>query len=219
MLRIKYSGLSTKQLDYLSEQTIALSEINENNSVIANPVFDQVKKTHEKYCVVVMKQTYSGLGSLLNERDIRRDSYFLKLGNIVSGFAVFENSPKQESALLLKKIFDEAGSISHLGYANESVVIDDVNKKLSTPESINAAATLGVTFEVDALANAQREFNELYIEQVNANSDLRKQPSASSMRSELEDALRSYYGLVSAMKSSPLWEDIYSDLTELLKKF
>ena len=63
MLRVKYSGLSTKQLDYLGEQTIALSEINENKSVIMNPVFEQVKIKHGKYRMVVMKQTYSGLYS------------------------------------------------------------------------------------------------------------------------------------------------------------
>ena len=219
MLKIRYGSLSTKQLDYLAEQTIAISEINENTEIVANPVFGQVKTIYGNYHTVVMKQTYSGLGEQLAVKDIFRDNYFSNLSNIVSGFAAFEGSPKQAPALFLKKIFDEAGSVSGLNYADESVVLGKVIEKLFAPESRSASSALGILAEVNMLANAQTEFNELYIEQVNANSELRQQPSASSMRSELENILRSYYALVSGMSSVQPWKDIYSDLAELIKKF
>ena len=219
MLKIGLTNLSTKQLDYLAEQTIALSEMNSNTEIIENPVFGQIKTVHRDYRAVVMKQTYSGLGESLSVKDIFRDNCYTNLSNIVSGFAMFEGSPKQAPSLHLKKIFDEAGSIVRLNYADESVVIEKVTERLSTPESKSAISALGITAEVSLFVNAQREFNELYLEQVNANSDLRQQPSASSMRGELENVLRSYYALVSGMSIVQPWKDIYSDLAELLKKF
>ena len=219
MLRIRFSTLSTKELDYLAEQTITLSHKNENKDIIFNPVFATVETVHVNYRAVVMKPAFSGLGVLLGEKDARRDSYFTSLEKIVSGMSVFEGSNKQQAAGLLKNIFNNAGSVAHMTYANQSVVLEKAIEQLATPESTQAIATLDISYEVDLFIKAQREFNALYVEQVDANSDLRQQPSASSMRKELSETLRSYYALVSSMRTFEPWKDIYSDLTELLKKF
>ena len=219
MLRIGYSSLSTKELDYLAEQTIILSHKNENKDVISNPVFEAIEAVHANYRAVVMKPTFSGLGASLREKDALRDSYFSSLEKIVSGMAVFDGSEKQQAAILLKKIFDNAGSVARMTYANQSVALEKAIEQLTTPESTNAITTLGINNEVDLFIGAQRDFNALYVEQIDANSDLRQQPSASSMRKELSETVRSYYALVSAMRTIEPWKDIYSDLTELLKKF
>lgn len=219
MLSISYSKLTTKKLDYLGEQTIILSEQNNHSEVTSNVLFQQVKTVHADYRVVVMKQTYSGMGAEVAAEDLTRDSFDLGLRKIINGYAAFTGSYKQEYALLLQKIFDQAGSITQLSYAEESIVIGKILEKLSVSDAKNAISALGIDEEVGMLQESQNRFNSLYTEQVDANSDLRQQSSATKMRKQLEDALRAYYGLVSAMSNVEPWKDIYSDLNELLKKF
>ena len=219
MLSISLSKVPTKNLDYLGEQTIVLSEMNSNPDVTANPLFLQLKTTYGRYNLVVIKKTYSGLGEDLKDCDLTRDKFYSNFVRIVDGFAAFADTTKQAPAQLLQKIISETGSINGLSYAAESVVLNKLIEKLSAPDAQTAITALGIGEEVAKLADMQKKFDTLYAEQLDANSDLRQQSSASTMRKELENVLRSYYALVSAMSAVEPWKDIYSDLTELLKKF
>ena len=218
MLRVYYTRLSTKQLDYLAEQTIVLGEMNANPAVVQNPLFELVKVKHTTYRGVVIRQTYSGKGVDLKDSDTTRDKGHTALDRIVDGFAAFPTA-KQAAALVLQGYFDETGNISSLSYADESVVLEKLIEKLNSAEGQAAIATLGIADEVAMFVQYQADFNRIYIEQIDANSDLRSQKTASGMRRELEDALRNYYGIVSAMSGIDPWNDIYMDLKELLKKF
>jgi hypothetical protein len=220
MLSVSFTRISTKNLDYLGEQTVALSEKNSNQAVINNPLFVQVKTVRLNYNLIVIKKTYSGLGSELQNDDIVRDRYFLSFVRIVNGFATFDGSAKQAPAQLLQNIISETGSsVTNLSYTEESVVINKLIERLAAPEAANAVSAIGAVEEVAKLTEVQKKFDSLYTEQLDANSDLRQQPSASSMRKELENALRSYYAFISSMSAIEPWKDIYSDLNELLKKF
>ena len=193
MLRISFTRISTKNLDYLGEQTIALSEKNSNQEVINNPLFEQVKTVRLNYNLIVIKKTYSGLGSELQNDDIARDKLFSAFVRIIDGFAAFDGSGKQASAQLLQNIISETGSsVTGLSYTEESVVINKLIERLAAPEAANAVSAIGAVEEVAKLTEVQKRFDALYTEQLDANSDLRQQPSASSMRKELENALRSY---------------------------
>ena len=219
MLSINFSKVSTKDLDYLTEQTIALSEVNHNPEVIDSVLFKQLKTIYAEYNQVVIKKTFSGLGEDLRKLDLLRDRLFLSFCRIVNGLVAFDGTPRQEPAQLLQKIAVEAGKINGLSYSAESVVLNKLIEKLSAPEAQSAIDAIGINEEVLMFTNTQKEFDALYTQQVDANSDLRQQSSASAMRKELEKVLRSYYVLVSAMRNIEAWKDIYSDLTELLKKF
>ena len=220
MLRVSFSRISTKNLDYLGEQTIALSEKNHNQGVINNPLFERVRIVRFNYNLVVIKKTYSGMGSELQNDDIVRDKFFAAFVRIVDGFAAFDGAEKQAPAQLLQNIISETGSsVSKLSYTEESVVINKLIERLSAPEAANAVSDIGAVEEVAKLTEIQNKFDATYIEQLDANSDLRQQPSASNMRNELESALRNYYAFISSMNGIEPWKDIYSDLSELLKKF
>ena len=219
MLSISLSKVTTKNLDYLGEQTIALSAINSNSDIVANVLFQQLKTTHAQYNQVVIKKTYSGLGEDLKNLDLTRDRFYSSIVRIVDAFAVFDGTAKQAPAQLLQKVISETGAINGLSYAAESIVLNKLTERFSVPDVQSAISTLGIGEEVTKLADTQKQFDTLYTEQLDANSDLRQQSSASAMRKELESVLRSYYALVSAMSAVEPWKDIYSDLTELLKKF
>ena len=219
MLLISFSKLSTKELAYLGEQTITLSERNSNQEVTSNPVFALLKTKHGTYHEQVMRQTYSGMGPDVQGDDFLRDNQHGGVRQIVRGFARFENSVKCKPAQLLQTYFNETGSINKLNYANESIVLDKLIEKFSTDEGKAAIATLGIKEEVDMFVQSHNNFKNRYTDQVDANSELRQQPSASTLRKEMENVLRGYFSLVSTMKNVNPWKDIYSDLNELLKKF
>ena len=60
-------------------------------------------------------------------------------------------------------------------------------------------------------------FETLFAEQAEANADLRNMTSASAIRRNLEQTLRSYLNLITAMKEVPGWELLYADINELVK--
>ncbi|GIM57535.1 hypothetical protein CAPN006_19270 [Capnocytophaga canimorsus] len=70
---------------------------------------------------------------------------------------------------------------------------------------------------MEDLKTKQEAFENLFAEQSEANAELRKTPSATTLRKDLEKALRSYLDFLTAMKSLPEWEDLYQDINELVK--
>ena len=50
-----------------------------------------------------------------------------------------------------------------------------------------------------------------------ANADLRKTPSATALRRELEKTLRAYLDFVNIMKVQKDWEGVYQEINEIVK--
>ena len=67
------------------------------------------------------------------------------------------------------------------------------------------------------LKTKHQHFEQLYTEQAEANADLRKMPSATAIRRDLEKSLKSYLDLISIMKTQPDWADFYQEVNELVK--
>lgn len=61
------------------------------------------------------------------------------------------------------------------------------------------------------------DFEVQFADQAEANADLRQMTSASAIRKDLEKNLKTYLGLLTAMKEVPGWQLLYSDTNELVK--
>jgi hypothetical protein len=219
MLQIGLASLSTKKLDNLAEETLALSAQNEMKEIVTHPLFLSLKSSQELYNANVIKPTYSGMGSELAAADLLRDSYHAGLYRLLRGFATFKDTEKGQAAKKLLACFDETGSITRLSYTEETVVMEKLLDKLSTDSNKTLLNVLGIAAEVNLLSESQTDFDRLFLTQIDANSQLRQQPSATSLRSELEVALRNYFGYISAMHGIPPWNDLYTDMKELIKKY
>jgi hypothetical protein len=218
MLHVKLTLLSTKKLDNLAEQTIVLSEQNANQEIVTHPLFLSVKSSYEPYHANIIKPTFSGLGVEVAQVNLLRDNCHGGLKRVLRGFLAFGDTPKGMAAKQLLGYFDETGSIARLGYAEENIVVKKLIEKLTAPEAQKPIDLLGIRQEVDQLIDTQTGFMQLYTQQINANSALRQQPSASVLRRELGNALRSYYGYISVMSGIEPWKDIHADLKELIAK-
>lgn len=218
MLQISLTKLSTKKLDNLAEQTIQLSEMNANPEVRNSEALEVVKEEYGIYHEVVIKEATAGMGGDVKLSDLTRDGYHSGLNNILTGFSAFPKTKKGKAAGELIKVFTETGSITKLGYVEETTVLGKLAEKLELPENRALITLLGIEDEVGDFMAAHSDFKQIYTEQVDANSSLRQQPSASSIRRDLESALRSFYSHISNKRTKDGWKDIYSDLDELLKK-
>ncbi|MDR1897032.1 MAG: DUF6261 family protein, partial [Prevotellaceae bacterium] len=142
MLHVKLSSLSTKKLDNLAGQTIQVSEQNANPEIIGHPLFLAVKASYEPYHAIIIKPTYSGMGPAVAEGDLIRDGYHGGLHRVIRGYLAFGDTEKGLAAKRLLACFDETGSITGLGYAEENVVLEKLIEKLSTPEAQAAISVL-----------------------------------------------------------------------------
>ncbi len=217
MLKISFKKLSTKVLDNLGSRTLELVNQTADQQLITHPLTLALNTRYNEYNAVIIKKTFSGMGISIEEADLERDRLYMALKNLISGFAAFNGTPVSNAAQSLQAIFDEFGSIRGKNYAEESVIIDKLISRLSQPEVHAAIALLGITAQVSQLTQAQTTFTSLFLSQAEANSALRMQASATSIRKELEDALRNEYGFVTAMRNVAPWDALYASLSEVVK--
>ena len=64
---------------------------------------------------------------------------------------------------------------------------------------------------------AQTNFVAIFAEQMGINSELRLTESATSLRGNLEAALRNYLNVVTAMNQLEGWKNLYTELNEAVK--
>ena len=76
---------------------------------------------------------------------------------------------------------------------------------------------MSLTTAFTELKTKQENFEQIYTEQVEANTDLRKTPSATALRRELEKTLRAYLDIVNIMKVQKDWEGVYQEINEIVK--
>lgn len=90
-------------------------------------------------------------------------------------------------------------------------------EELEKPENTQRIENLTITTAFNDLKKKHQAFETVFAEQAEANADLRTIASASSTRKELEQRLRSYFSLITAMKDMPEWSKLYYDLNEIVK--
>lgn len=217
MITVPFSSLTTTNLGALGNRTIVASERTANETITAQPLLAEIRKKSEVYDAVVLKQIYSGMGTTVEGADLYRDRVYQNVKRMLQGFAGFTDTTRGKAAATLLRAFDETGSIYGLSYADESTVLNKLITLLGTDENRANITAVGIEEEAQLLADAQTHFQQVFFEQVEANAGLRKQPSASSIRHELEDALRDYFAFVSAMRKIEPWSGLYLSLRELAK--
>lgn len=157
------------------------------------------------------------MGVTIEEADLQRDNRDASFKRILVGLAGFEGTPQAKAAQQLLNIYEETGSVYNKNYAEESVILDRRLSKLQEPANSALVTLLNLAPQVDVLFEAQTEFNRLFLTQVETNSALRQQHSASSIRQHLEDALRNLYGWINAQRNISPYDKLYTDMAEIIK--
>jgi len=201
----------------LGERTIELSNQTGNEAIINHPLFLEVKSKFQEYDTVVIKRTFSGMGTNVITADLYRGRIDNSIHKIISGMAAIKGLDQSEDAQHLLDIYAETGDIRGKSYADESVIHKKRIEKFNLPENKERIARLGLTQQVNLYVETVTGFDALFLDQAQANSSLRQLSTATATRQYLEEALRNYFGFVTAMRHIAPYDALYASLSEVVK--
>lgn len=219
-MKIALSQLTTKNLATLAQRTIEASGKPVHAVVKNQPLFDAVIAEYNVYDGVYVKDTYSGKGVLVAEADTLRDRAFAGSKYVLEGMTLIDGFSGQQEAKDLYAIFEKHGlGLDRYSYAEQSAQQKKLVEELELPVNVAKIEKLHLTEIFGLHKAAYQKFKQQFGEQTEANAALRQQESATSVRNNLEVALRNYFNLVDAMKSVPGWKELNAELTEITKSF
>lgn len=217
-MKISLQKLTTKDLSTLCSRVISYSKKAINIEILKNPLLRELENIYTEYDKVYAKVTFSGKGKSVAQADKARDKAFAKLKNYLAGYAQMDTLPHFEEAKVLYEIFKTYGlNIDRLSYSAGTAQLSKLIENLSTSENQERIQKIGVEKAFEEMKKMQSDFENVFAEQTQANSELRQMQSATKLRKELEQILRTYFEYVKTMKKLKDWDDLYNDFNELIK--
>ena len=217
-MKITLTALSTKDLATLAERVINSSSAG-NYQVVANhPLLATLQTSYNEYDLVYTKQTFSGKGKEVAIADHDRDIAYRSLKAFLDGYRKLSSAANFQMAEDLYQVFKMFGlDMDRLSYSSQTAQMKKLVEALELPENVQKITTLSLTAAFADMKAKHEAFETLFAEQAEANADLRNMTSASAIRRNLEQTLRSYLNLITAMKDVSGWELFYADVNELVK--
>ena len=217
-MKISLVRLTTKNLATLALRVIEASKTGKTQLGQQQPMLMDLEEKYRAYDEVYTKQTFSGKGKSVAEADEARDKAFSSLKNFLWGYRQVSSVPNADQAGELYEVIKLFGTdIDRLSYSAQSAQMKKLIEELDKPENTMKINALSLSTAFMELKTKHQHFEQLYTEQVEANADLRKMPSATAIRRDLEKSLKSYLDLISIMKTQPDWADFYQEVNELVK--
>lgn len=217
-MKITLTSLSTKNLATLAQRTINSSQAGNYTIVENHPLLLSLIASYQNYDSVYTKLTYSGKGKEVATADKERDVAFSNMKAFLNGYRKLTSVANYQDAEALYKVFQMFGlDLDRLSYSAETAQLKKLIEELEKPDNTLRIINLSLVSAFDDLKTKHTDFEILFAEQAEANADLRQISSASSSRKELEQVLRSYLNLITAMKDVPDWSNLYHDLNEIVK--
>lgn len=218
-MKITFNEIRNKELGALAQRVIKASQEGKYTVVKNLPLLLDVEKKYADYYKSYNKPTYSGKGKEVGKADAVRDQIFRKIRAFLKASKEQIITPNYAEAEALYKVFQSTGlGRNRHNYAEETALMKKLIEELEQPENAEKVISLNLTHAFEELKMAQNNFEKLYAEQAEANAELRATPNATTLRGELEKALRNYFNLLNAMRDQPEWEMIYAEISELVKK-
>ena len=217
-MKISLVRLTTKNLATLALRVIEASKTGKTQLGQQQPMLMDLEEKYRAYDEVYTKQTFSGKGKSVAEADEARDKAFSSLKNFLWGYRQVSSVPNADQAGELYEVIKLFGTdIDRLSYSAQSAQMKKLIEELDKPENTIKINVLSLSTAFMELKTKHQHFEQLYTEQAEANADLRKIPSATAIRRDLEKSLKSYLDLISIMKTQPDWADFYQEVNELVK--
>lgn len=217
-MKITLTKLSTKDLATLAQRIITNSQSGKYPVISNHPLLLVLQTSYNSYDAVYAKQIYSGKGKDVAGLDHERDVAYNNLKGFLNGYRKLRSATNYQSAEDLYSVFKTFGlDIDRLSYSSQTAQMRKLIEVLEFPENQQKIKALSLDIAFQDLKNTQETFEVIFAEQAAANADLRLMASASTIRRDLEKALKSYLSLITVMKDISGWETFYADINELVK--
>ena len=217
-MKVTLSRLTTKDLATLAKRTINSSKNGQHKVAENTPLLAELERIYTIYDRVYIKQTFSGKGKTVATAHKERIQVFTNLKNFLFGYHQIEIVPNAVKAKELYEIIKYFGiNIDRMSYSAGSALLKKLIEEFEKDENKAKFELLFIEPTLSELKSKQEVFEALFAEQAEANANLRKEPSATALRKELQKALRTYLDFLSVMKAQPQWDSLYRDVNELVK--
>lgn len=217
-MKISLQRVSTKDLATLTQRTLELSNSGRFAVLNNHPLVTELATKYADYDAVYTKQTFSGKGKDVSMADDERDRAFSSLKAFLEGYRQLSSAPNFQDAEDLYQVFVEYGlDLDRMSYSSQTAQMKKLIEALELPENSQKLAALSVSTAFADMKTKHQNFEMIFGEQANANADLRQMASASSIRRSLEQNLKAYLNILTAMKDVTDWKDAYAEVNELVK--
>jgi len=217
-MKITLRKLSTKDLATLAQRTINTSDSGNYPVIDGHPLLAELKLMYADYDAVYTKMTFSGKGNDVATKDNERDLAYTTLKAFLNSYRKMVTLAGYQSAEDLYQIFRQFGlTLDRMSYSSQTAQMKKLIEELEKPENSQKLKDLKLTAAFEDMKNRQTAFETVFAQQAGANADLRNQKSASGIRKDLEKTLKSFFGLLTAMKDVTDWQLFYNDVNELVK--
>ncbi|KQT17654.1 hypothetical protein ASG31_09690 [Chryseobacterium sp. Leaf404] len=217
-MKISLQRLSTKDLATLTQRILELSNSGKYTILNNHPLVTELATKYADYDAVYTKQTFSGKGKDVAVADGERDRAFSSLKAFLDGYRQLSSVPNFQLAEDLYQVFVEFGlDLDRMSYSSQTAQMKKLIETLELPENTQKLAALSVSTAFAEMKTKHQNFEMIFGEQANANAGLRQMASASSIRRDLEQTLKAFLNLLTAMKNVTDWKEAYAEVYELVK--
>ena len=217
-MKISVSQLSLDTLAALASRVLDISKKAAYAAMLNNPLLVALMAAFDDFFAVFDKATFSLMGRPVEVADLYRDNIFSGMKNCLLGLTKMEGLSIQQDAKDLYAIFELHGlDLDRYSYGDQSSHIDKLLETVDLPVNVLKIEQVNLTQVYALMKSSHVSFKNKFGEQMGANAVLRQTQSASSIRNNLEFSLRNYLNLSTAMKQTPVWNQLYTDLDEAVK--
>ena len=217
-MKISFVRLSIDSLGALAKRALEISAKAAYTVVLNHPLLLVLITAYNDFFAVFDKKTYSGDGLLVAKANLLRDDFFKGMKNSLSGLSKMKGLTTQQDAIDLYAVFETHGlDLYRYSYGDQTIHFDKLIEDLDKPANMAKIERVHLTEPYNLMKSAHTDFVSIIGEQTGANTELRLMESATSLRDNLETALRNYFNVVTAMKDVDGWKELYVELNEAVK--
>lgn len=217
-MKIALSRLRTSTLSWLANELITESNPDKYPFIKDNPLLRNLQTTYNEYQQVFGKKSYSGKGKLVAQANLVQNDAYNGMKFCIYGLTRVSGNSLQADANDLYHLFKIAGvSLSRRGYMTKSTKLSKLIETLEQPDNKAKIERIHLTEVFEILKAAYLNFENLSLDQISANAQLRRIGTASGLRKKLEKAIHYYLTTVTAMSEFDEWKHFYLLLDEHVK--
>ncbi len=217
-MNITLSYISTKDLAALSESVIYASKNGKYRIPENHQLLNDLEKEYAFYKQCYTKKPFSGMGKEVKRAYHHRQKIFSRIKQYLNSYRKMDLFADAPSAEALYQIIKHYGlNIGNINYSESLALLSMLIKDLHSEFYLQKIEALGLKPYLTELTNSNQQFEDLYYRQAQANAQIRRLPSATKARKQLEKALRNYFELLKLMQNIPQWHDLYIEINEIVK--
>lgn len=218
-MKANFKKLSVRSLDYGASLIINVTHNNAQQEAKTHPVFLEVEKERNIFTPLVAKDHYTRMSDMLKKLNSEILTDIRGIKNFALGIvAIHSDADKVNAAQTILNAIKKGGKLYNQKTSELNSRITTVINEFAKPEVQAAFTALALTDAGNSLIEKKKRYDAGSVEHVDKKSEISQTENASTARPRLEEALKDYLALVTAMRKVSGWEDLYADINEVVKR-